>query len=59
MTYCLNRSSQISRACSWILHLLGRVIPFVTGPVVMKWSVTQVRAWEDVHVGEGRAWEWG
>ncbi|GAB1289976.1 PI-PLC X domain-containing protein 1 [Apodemus speciosus] len=41
MTYCLNRKSPISRACSWILHLLGRVVPFITGPVVMKWSVTQ------------------
>lgn len=48
MTYCLNRKSQISRASSWLLHLLGRVLPFVTGPVVMKWSVTQVRAQERV-----------
>jgi hypothetical protein len=46
MTYCLNRKSRISRASSWLLHLLGRVVPFITGPVVMKWSVTQVRAWE-------------
>eukprot|EP00072_Mus_musculus_P054744 XP_006535122.1 PREDICTED: PI-PLC X domain-containing protein 1 isoform X2 [Mus musculus] len=41
MTYCLNRKSRISRASSWLLHLLGRVVPFITGPVVMKWSVTQ------------------
>lgn len=50
MTYCLTCKSAISRACSRLLHLLGRVVPFITGPLVMKWSVTQVRAWERVCV---------
>lgn len=43
MTYCLSRKSPISQARSRLLHLLGRLAPCITGPMVLKWSVTQVR----------------
>lgn len=43
MTYCLNKKSSISHDQSWLLQLLDKVLPFITRPVVMKWSVTQVR----------------
>nr|XP_036869315.1 PI-PLC X domain-containing protein 1 isoform X3 [Manis javanica]XP_036869316.1 PI-PLC X domain-containing protein 1 isoform X3 [Manis javanica] len=41
MTYCLNKKSSISHDQSWLLQLLDKVLPFITRPVVMKWSVTQ------------------
>ncbi|XP_049624525.1 PI-PLC X domain-containing protein 1 [Suncus etruscus] len=41
MTYCLNKKSPISRNESWLLQLLGKVLPCVTRPVVLKWSITQ------------------
>ncbi|XP_027280548.1 PI-PLC X domain-containing protein 1 isoform X3 [Cricetulus griseus] len=41
MTYCLSRKSPISQAQSRLLHLLGRVAPCITRPMVLKWSVTQ------------------
>eukprot|EP00073_Rattus_norvegicus_P051682 XP_017454066.1 PREDICTED: PI-PLC X domain-containing protein 1 isoform X2 [Rattus norvegicus] len=57
MTYCLNRKSPISRARSRLLHLLGRVLPFLTGPAVMKWAVTQdtlteIAEWLQLHPRE-------
>lgn len=42
MTYCLNRKSPISQKESRLLQLLAKVLPCVTQPVVLKWSVTQV-----------------
>lgn len=42
MTYCLSRKSPISRSESRLLHLLGRVAPCIMGPMVLRWSVTQV-----------------
>jgi hypothetical protein len=44
MTYCLNKKSPISHE-SRLLQLLGKVAPCITRPVVLKWSVTQVRLW--------------
>ncbi|XP_029411986.1 PI-PLC X domain-containing protein 1 isoform X2 [Nannospalax galili] len=41
MTYCLSRKSPISHSQSRVLHVLGKVLPCVTRPIVMKWSVTQ------------------
>ncbi|XP_054973999.1 PI-PLC X domain-containing protein 1 isoform X2 [Sorex araneus] len=41
MTYCLNTKSPISHEQSWLLQLLGKVLPCVTRPVVLKWSITQ------------------
>ncbi|XP_036869313.2 PI-PLC X domain-containing protein 1 isoform X1 [Manis javanica] len=41
MTYCLNKKSSICHDQSWLLQLLDKVLPFITRPVVMKWSVTQ------------------
>ncbi|EGW04900.1 PI-PLC X domain-containing protein 1, partial [Cricetulus griseus] len=35
------RKSPISQAQSRLLHLLGRVAPCITRPMVLKWSVTQ------------------
>ena len=43
MTYCLNKKSPISHKKSRLLQLLGKVLPCVTLPVVLKWSTTQVR----------------
>lgn len=43
MTYCLNKRSPISHSQSWLLQLLGKLLPCVTRPMVLKWSVTQVR----------------
>lgn len=42
MTYCLNKTSPISQAQSRLLQLLGKVLPCVTRPVVLRWSTTQV-----------------
>ncbi|XP_057575160.1 PI-PLC X domain-containing protein 1 [Hippopotamus amphibius kiboko] len=42
MTYCLNKKSPIAHNESWMLRLLSKVLPCVTRPVVLKWSVTQV-----------------
>ncbi|XP_073758283.1 PI-PLC X domain-containing protein 1 isoform X1 [Callorhinus ursinus] len=42
MTYCLNKKSPISQTQSWLLQLLGKVLPCVTRPVVLRWSTTQV-----------------
>ncbi|KAK2498048.1 hypothetical protein MC885_021554, partial [Smutsia gigantea] len=41
MTYCLNKKSSIYHDQSWLLQLLDNVLPCITLPVVMKWSVTQ------------------
>ncbi|KAK2499531.1 hypothetical protein MC885_007505 [Smutsia gigantea] len=41
MTYCLNKKSSISHDQSGLLQLLDKVLPCITRPVVMKWSVTQ------------------
>ena len=41
MTYCLNKKSPISHKKSRLLQLLGKVLPCVTLPVVLKWSTTQ------------------
>ncbi|XP_024905802.1 PI-PLC X domain-containing protein 1 [Pteropus alecto] len=41
MTYCLNRKSPISPNESRLLRLLAKVLPCITQPVVLKWSVTQ------------------
>uniref|UniRef100_A0A8C7BB95 Phosphatidylinositol specific phospholipase C X domain containing 1 n=1 Tax=Neovison vison TaxID=452646 RepID=A0A8C7BB95_NEOVI len=42
MTYCLNKTSPISQAQSRLLQLLGKVLPCVTRPVVLRWSTTQM-----------------
>lgn len=42
MTYCLNKNSPISQTQSRLLQLLGKVLPCVTRPLVLKWSTTQV-----------------
>ncbi|XP_077921479.1 PI-PLC X domain-containing protein 1 isoform X2 [Halichoerus grypus] len=42
MTYCLNKKSPISQTQSRLLQLLGKVLPCVTRPVVLRWSITQV-----------------
>ncbi|XP_012919883.1 PI-PLC X domain-containing protein 1 isoform X7 [Mustela putorius furo] len=42
MTYCLNKTSPISQAQSRLLQVLGKVLPCVTRPVVLRWSTTQV-----------------
>ncbi|XP_039729256.1 PI-PLC X domain-containing protein 1 isoform X2 [Pteropus medius] len=41
MTYCLDRKSPISPNESRLLQLLAKVVPCLTQPVVLKWSVTQ------------------
>ncbi|XP_062060024.1 PI-PLC X domain-containing protein 1 isoform X3 [Lepus europaeus] len=41
MTYCLSRKSPISHSESRLLQLLGKVLPCVTLPMVLRWSVTQ------------------
>ncbi|XP_014438006.1 PI-PLC X domain-containing protein 1 [Tupaia chinensis] len=41
MTYCLNRKSPIAQDQPRLLQLLAKVLPCVTRPVVLKWSVTQ------------------
>ena len=43
MTYCLNKKSPISSKEPRLLQLLGKMLPCVTLPVVLKWSTTQVR----------------
>uniref|UniRef100_A0A4W2I8D6 PI-PLC X domain-containing protein 1 n=1 Tax=Bos indicus x Bos taurus TaxID=30522 RepID=A0A4W2I8D6_BOBOX len=43
MTYCLNKKSPISHKESRLLQTLGKVLPCVTLPVVLKRSTTQVR----------------
>ena len=43
MTYCLNKKSPISHKESRLLRLLGKVLPCVTLPMVLKRSTTQVR----------------
>ncbi|XP_037680588.1 PI-PLC X domain-containing protein 1 [Choloepus didactylus] len=42
MTYCLSRTSPVSRKESWLLQLVSKVVPCVMQPVVLKWSITQV-----------------
>ncbi|XP_037367620.1 PI-PLC X domain-containing protein 1 [Talpa occidentalis] len=42
MTYCLSKTSPISSQEPRLLQLLGRLLPCVTRPVVLKWSITQV-----------------
>ncbi|XP_054441018.1 PI-PLC X domain-containing protein 1 [Pteronotus mesoamericanus] len=42
MTYSLNKKCPISKTESRLLQLLGRLLPCLTQPVVLKWSVTQV-----------------
>ena len=44
MTYCLNKKSPISHEESRLLQLLNKALPCITRPVVLKWSVTQVRS---------------
>nr|XP_040142799.1 PI-PLC X domain-containing protein 1 isoform X2 [Ictidomys tridecemlineatus] len=41
MTYCLNKKSPVSHSESRLLQLLSKVVPCVTRPVVLRWSVTQ------------------
>uniref|UniRef100_A0A8C9Q9W2 Phosphatidylinositol-specific phospholipase C X domain-containing protein n=1 Tax=Spermophilus dauricus TaxID=99837 RepID=A0A8C9Q9W2_SPEDA len=41
MTYCLNKKSPVSHSESRLLQLLSKVLPCVTRPVVLRWSVTQ------------------
>uniref|UniRef100_A0A452EJL5 PI-PLC X domain-containing protein 1 n=1 Tax=Capra hircus TaxID=9925 RepID=A0A452EJL5_CAPHI len=62
MTYCLNKKSQeVSHKESRLLQLLGKVLPCVTLPMVLKWSTTQGGSvagcwWEDLwmaHMEEG------
>ena len=43
MTYCLNKKSPISPNESRLLQLLAKILPCVTLPVVLRWSITQVR----------------
>ena len=43
MTYCLNKKSPISHKESRLLQLLGKVLPCITLPMVLKRSTTQVR----------------
>uniref|UniRef100_A0A4X1TE16 Phosphatidylinositol-specific phospholipase C X domain-containing protein n=3 Tax=Sus scrofa TaxID=9823 RepID=A0A4X1TE16_PIG len=42
MTYCLNKKSPISHNESRLLQLLAKILPCVTLPVVLRWSITQV-----------------
>ncbi|XP_007954960.2 PI-PLC X domain-containing protein 1 [Orycteropus afer afer] len=42
MTYCLNKKSPIAHDQPKLLQLLGKMVPCVTRPVVLKWSATQV-----------------
>ncbi|XP_036098127.1 PI-PLC X domain-containing protein 1 [Molossus molossus] len=42
MTYGLNKKSPICNTESRLLQLLAKVLPCVTVPAVLKWSVTQV-----------------
>ncbi|KAB1253586.1 PI-PLC X domain-containing protein 1 [Camelus dromedarius] len=42
MTYCLDKKSPISHNESRLLQFLGKTLPCVTLPVVLKWSITQV-----------------
>uniref|UniRef100_G1TWE3 Phosphatidylinositol specific phospholipase C X domain containing 1 n=1 Tax=Oryctolagus cuniculus TaxID=9986 RepID=G1TWE3_RABIT len=41
MTYCLSRKSPISHSESRLLQVLGKVLPCVTLPMVLRWSITQ------------------
>ena len=41
MTYCLNKKSPISHKESRLLQLLGKVLPCVTLPMVLKRSTTR------------------
>lgn len=43
MTYCLSRKSPISHSESRLLQVLGKVLPCVTLPMVLRWSITQVQ----------------
>ena len=43
MTYCLNKKSPITHKESRLLQFVGKVLPCVTLPAVLKWSTTQVR----------------
>uniref|UniRef100_A0A8C9J102 PI-PLC X domain-containing protein 1 n=1 Tax=Panthera tigris altaica TaxID=74533 RepID=A0A8C9J102_PANTA len=43
MTYCLDKKSPIAQSQSRLLQLLGKVLPCITRPFVLKWSTTQVR----------------
>ncbi|XP_042782542.1 PI-PLC X domain-containing protein 1 [Panthera leo] len=42
MTYCLDKKSPIAQSQSRLLQLLGKVLPCITRPFVLKWSTTQV-----------------
>ncbi|XP_026908692.1 PI-PLC X domain-containing protein 1 isoform X1 [Acinonyx jubatus] len=42
MTYCLDKKSPIAQSQSRLLQLLGKVLPCITRPIVLKWSTTQV-----------------
>ncbi|XP_014403935.1 PREDICTED: PI-PLC X domain-containing protein 1-like [Myotis brandtii] len=44
MTYSLSKRSPVSRSESRLLQLLAKFLPCILQPVVLKWSVTQVRA---------------
>ncbi|XP_006876321.1 PREDICTED: PI-PLC X domain-containing protein 1 [Chrysochloris asiatica] len=41
MTYCLNKKSPIAPDQSKVLQILSKVLPCITRPVVLKWSITQ------------------
>uniref|UniRef100_A0AC11CDT4 Uncharacterized protein n=1 Tax=Ovis aries TaxID=9940 RepID=A0AC11CDT4_SHEEP len=68
MIYCLNKKSQeVSHKESRLLQLLGKVLPCVTLPMVLKWSTTQggsagtLRPWTQFqplhHEAAGCWWE--
>ncbi|XP_047703631.1 PI-PLC X domain-containing protein 1-like isoform X2 [Prionailurus viverrinus] len=42
MTYCLDKKLPIAQSQSWLLQLLGKVLPCITRPIMLKWSTTQV-----------------
>jgi len=54
MTYCLNKKSPISSKEPRLLHLLCKVLPCVTLPMVLKWSTTQVRVCGHARPGQAQ-----
>ncbi|KAM6149235.1 PI-PLC X domain-containing protein 1-like [Rhynchocyon petersi] len=41
MTYCLSRKLPVARDQPRVLQVLSRLLPCITRPVILKWSVTQ------------------
>ncbi|XP_043425723.1 PI-PLC X domain-containing protein 1-like isoform X2 [Prionailurus bengalensis] len=57
MTYCLDKKSPIAQSQSRLLQLLGKVLPCITRPIVLKWSTTQdtlteISEWLESHPQE-------